>query len=199
MDQETPDDELVRLARGGDDAAFSALVRRHAGVAFRVSLRLTGSVADAEEAMQEAFLQLHKKLAEFRGEARFSTWFYRIVTNAALMNRRSARRRRTEPIDVLMPAFDEQGTHARLDVDCLLPELPDALAERGELRTKLVDALESLPDGYREAFVLRDLEELSSEEVGAVLGLDAAAVRQRVHRARLTLRGLLRKTLRGEP
>jgi RNA polymerase sigma-70 factor (ECF subfamily) len=98
-----------------------------------------------------------------------------------------------------MPAFDEQGTHARLDVDCLLPELPDALAERGELRTRLLDALESLPDGYREAFVLRDLEELSSEEVGAVLGLDAAAVRQRVPRARLTLRGLLRKTLRGEP
>ena len=66
--------------------------------------------------MQEAFLQLHKKLAEFRGDARFSTWFYRIVTNAALMNRRSARRRRTESIDVFLPVFDEEGTHVPVTV-----------------------------------------------------------------------------------
>jgi RNA polymerase sigma-70 factor, ECF subfamily len=195
MTESPPDEALVERATQGDAIAFAALVRLHAPSAFRVALRLTGNAADAEEVTQDAFARVHAKLGEFRRESKFSTWLFRIVTNAALMQRRSSRARRHEPLDAFLPAFDEAGFHARLDLDCSLPGLPDSETERRELRTELESALERLPDGYREAFILRDLEELSSDEVGRVLNLEPAAVRQRVHRARLMLRGLLVHTL----
>jgi RNA polymerase sigma-70 factor (ECF subfamily) len=198
MTESSPDDALVDRAIQGDPLAFEALVRLHAPSAFRVALRLTGNAADAEEVTQEAFARVHDKLAEFRRESKFSTWLFRIVTNAALMQRRSSRTRRHEPLDVFLPAFDEAGFHARLDLDCSLPALPDSETERRELAAELESALERLPEGYREAFILRDLEELTSDEVGRVLNLEPAAVRQRVHRARLMLRGWLCHSLGGE-
>lgn len=195
---ETPesDEDLVARARAGDGPAFATLVRRHSASAFRLALRLTGSEADAEEAVQEAFLQAHRGLPGFRGEARVSTWLYRIVTNAALMQARR-RPRRTESLEAYLPSFGPDDLHAHLDASQPIPGLPDEDAARAELRDKALDVLAALPEGQRAAFVLRDLEGLSSDEVGEVLGVDAAAVRQRVHRARLVLRGALLASMGG--
>jgi RNA polymerase sigma-70 factor (ECF subfamily) len=192
------DEALVARAQRGEAPAFAALVRRHSAASFRLAVRLTGSEADAEEAVQEAFLQMHRGLAGFRGDARVSTWLYRIVTNAALMQARR-RSRRTESLEAYLPAFGPDGLHAHLDASMVLPSLPDEDAARAELRDRALAVLAALPEGQRAAFVLRDLEGLSSDEVGEVLGLDAAAVRQRVHRARLVLRGALMETMEGHP
>ena len=113
------------------------------------------------------------------------------------MHKRSAPK--TESLEDYLPRFGIDGLNARLDVSADLPPLPDETAARAQLRDRILDVLASLPDGQRAAFVLRDLEELSSEEVADVLGIDAAAVRQRVHRARLILRGALRSAMGGDP
>jgi RNA polymerase sigma-70 factor, ECF subfamily len=172
-------------------------VRRHSSRAYRLAQRFTRTAADAEEVVQDAFVQMFRGLASFRGEARFTSWLYRVVTNAALMHAR--RSPKTESLDDYLPRFGPDGVHARLDVSADLPPLPDETAARAELRDRVLDVLASLPEGQRAAFVLRDLEELTSEEVADVLGIDAAAVRQRVHRARLILRGALREALGGDP
>jgi DNA-directed RNA polymerase specialized sigma24 family protein len=112
------DDELVASALAGRSTALADLVRRHAGKVFRVALRLTGNAADAEDVLQETFLQVHRRLETFRNEAKFSTWLYGIATNAALMHRRARRSRPVEsPIEEYLPAFDATGTYCRLDMD----------------------------------------------------------------------------------
>jgi RNA polymerase sigma-70 factor (ECF subfamily) len=193
VDVPGPDDDegIAARAAAGDESAFETLVRRHQGRAYRLAYRLVGPDGDAQDAVQEAFLQVYRKLPSFRGEARFSTWLFRIVTNAALMQRRGRRRRPAESLEEYLPRFDADGRHegtpAQLAAACGVEERLDRtrLAEKARL------AVDRLPDAYRAAFVLRDLEELPTAEVGAVLGLEPAAVRQRVHRARLMLRGYL--------
>jgi len=194
---EDSDAILVERARSGDGSAFAALVHRHSARAYRVARRLCRSGSDAEEIVQEAFLQVHRHLDGFRGEASFATWLYRVVTNAALMHQRGARK--TESIESYLPSFDSDGAQARLDVSAELPPLPDEVAARAELRDRVLDVLAALPDGQRVAFVLRDMEELTTEEVAEVLDIEPAAVRQRVHRARLVLRGAIRRAMGGEP
>ena len=194
---EDSDATLVERARSGDGSAFAALVHRHSPRAYRVARRLCRSGADAEEVVQEAFLQVHRHLDGFRGEAVFATWLYRVVTNAALMHQRGGRK--TESLEQYLPSFDANGVQARLDVTAELPALPDEVAARAELRDRVLEVLAALPDGQRAAFVLRDIEELTTEEVAEVLDIDPAAVRQRVHRARLVLRGVIRRALGGEP
>ena len=196
MSIDASDEQLVKNARSGDAAAFAALVRRHGERAYRIAARLCGPT-DAEDVVQDAFIRVHAGLAEFRGDARFTTWLYRVVANVALSRRR--RQPRTESLDDYLPRFGPDGLHARLDASALLPPMPDDAAARAELRTAIAEAMADLPDGTRVAFVLRDLDALSTDEVAAVLGIDAAAVRQRVHRARLILRGALRRSLGGEP
>lgn len=193
------DEELAAGAAGGDEAAFETLVRRHRSRVFQLAARLTGDDGDAADALQETFLQVYRHLPEFRGEARFTTWLYRIATNAALMQRRARARRPAESLESYLPRFDAQGAHvatpAQLQVACRAEELLDrrALAERAR------EGLDRLPETYRQAFVLRDLEELDTAEVGEVLGLSPAAVRQRVHRARLMLRGYLTELAEVKP
>ncbi len=185
------DETLAARAAAGDAAAREELVMRYQDRVYRLSLRLTGERSDAADVLQETFLSVCRHLPDFRGTARFSTWLYRIATNAALMHRRSRARRPTESLERFLPSFDGSGRHAAtpeaLQTVCRVEELLDrrALAERAR------EGLARLPEGYRAAFVLRDLEELPTAEVGEILGLAPAAVRQRVHRARLLLRGYL--------
>ena len=187
----TTDEALVSRAAAGDEAAFEALVRRHQERVYRLACRLTGDEADAADVLQETFLQVFRHLGEFRGEARFTTWLFRVVTNAALMRRRARARRPADSLDAFMPRFDAEGrlapTPAQLQVTSQIEEVLDrkTLAERASA------GIARLPDAYRDAFVLRDLEELPTAEVASVLGIAPAAVRQRVHRARLMLRGYL--------
>jgi RNA polymerase sigma-70 factor (ECF subfamily) len=188
---EIADEELVTRAAGGDGAAFETLVSRHEGRVHRLAYRLTGSDADAQDVLQEAFLAAYRGLALFRGTSRFSTWLYRITTNAALMHRRARRRRPTESLEEFLPRFDDDGRHVPEPAELQVASRADDLLDGKFLAEKARAALERLPDLYREAFVLRDLEELDTSEVADLLGVDAATVRQRVHRARLMLRGYL--------
>jgi RNA polymerase sigma-70 factor, ECF subfamily len=188
---ETSDETLAARAASGDGPAFEALVIRYQARVFRLARRLTGNDGDAQDALQDAFLQVHRHLASFRGEARFSTWLYRIATNAALMLRRARDRRPAESLEAYLPRFDADGRHAATPAELRAPAHADEVLDRRLLAEKARAGIERLPDLYREAFVLRDLEELTTADVAEVLGLEPATVRQRVHRARLMLRGYL--------
>lgn len=188
---EPSDEALAALAAAGSEPAFEALVARYQARVYRLACRLTGNEGDAPDVLQEAFLHAYRGLGSFRGESRFSTWLFRIATNAALMLRRSRKRRPAASLEEFLPRFDEEGIHAAEPADLEVAARADELLDRRLLAEKAREGLERLPDLYREAFVLRDLEELPTAEVADLLGVEAAAVRQRVHRARLMLRGYL--------
>lgn len=188
---EQSDEGLAALAAAGDDLAFEALLGRYEARVYRLARRLTGDDADAQDVLQDAFLQVYRKLGSFRGESRFSTWLYRIATNAALMQRRGRKRRPTESLEAYLPRFDDNGVHLGESAALQAASQADELLDRRLLAEKAQEGVARLPDLYRAAFVLRDLQELSTAEVAELLGLDPATVRQRVHRARLMLRGYL--------
>jgi RNA polymerase sigma-70 factor (ECF subfamily) len=188
---EPSDEMLVGLLLGGDDTAFERLVVRYRRLVYRLARRLLGNESDAQDITQETFIQVYRKLASFRGEARFSTWLYRIATNAALMRRRAHSRRPTESLDSFAPRFDEAGKHAATAAELSVPNRLDETLDAEALAHKVQAAVDRLPDLYRRPFVLRDLEELDTAEVAELLGLQIATVRQRVHRARVLLRGYL--------
>jgi RNA polymerase sigma-70 factor (ECF subfamily) len=196
---EIGDEELAALAAAGDAAAFESLVSRHEGRVYRLACRLTGSDADAQDVLQEAFLAAYRGLPSFRGASRFATWLYRITTNTALMHRRARRRRPTDSLEEFLPRFDADGQHAPAAAALRQANQADTLLDAKLLAAKARVALERLPDAYRDAFVLRDLEELGTGEVAVLLGVDAATVRQRVHRARLMLRGYLSHLVETRP
>jgi RNA polymerase sigma-70 factor (ECF subfamily) len=186
----TPDETLAARAAAGDDSAFEELVGRYQTRVFRLACRLT-SDTDAPDVLQETFLQVHRHLASFRGESQFGTWVYRIATNAALMHRRARARRPAESLDVFLPKFDANGKHAATPAELQVAACADERLDRQLLAEKARDVIAQLPDLYRDAFVLRDLEEMTTADVAETLGVDPATVRQRVHRARLMLRGYL--------
>jgi RNA polymerase sigma-70 factor (ECF subfamily) len=192
---ESSDEALAARAAAGDGSAFESLVTRYEARAYR----LVGAEGDAQDALQEAFLHVFRKLGSFRGEARFSTWLYRIVTNAALMQRRSRSRRPTEPLEGYLPRFEEGGLHAATAAEIAAASRVEERLDRRVLAQRALAGVDRLPELYRSAFVLRDLEELPTAEVAAVLGLEPATVRQRVHRARLMLRGYLGDLAGGQP
>jgi len=198
MDDSVPDEELVAGARGGSAAAFAGLVTRHAGAVYRLALRMTASRADADEVVQETFLRVHQKLGSYRGDAPFSAWLRVVATNAILMALRARRREPTASLAVELPAFDESGTLARLDVDCGAALRAEELVERRELARAALEVLGALPDAYRVPFVLRDLEGLEPAEIAATLGIAPELVRQRVHRARLAIKKRLERLVGSE-
>ena len=195
---ESSDEVIAARAAAGDDAAFEALVARYQHRVFRLACRLT-SETDAPDVVQETFLQVYRHLSTFRGGAQFSTWVYRIATNAGLMHRRARARRPAEPLDEFLPRFDADGKLEGTPDALRIPSRLDELLDRHELAKKAQVAIDRLPDLYREAFVLRDLEELPTAEVAQVLGVEPATVRQRVHRARVLVRGYLSAVAGGRP
>jgi RNA polymerase sigma-70 factor (ECF subfamily) len=185
------DETLVAEARAGDHASFGLLMGRYQARVYRLARRLSGDRGDAEEIVQETFLRVYRKLGTFRSESRFSTWLYRVATNTALMQMRSRRRRPAESLEAWLPSFDGTGRHARVDVDFSRASRVDEIVERRQLASAALEAIARLPEAYRSVFVLRDLEELSTAQTAEVLDLGVDAVRQRLHRARLMLRGFL--------
>lgn len=161
---------LVYAARAGDVEAFAELVRRYQAAVYRVALRMLGSAADAEDAAQEAFVQAWRGLGRFRGDSAVSTWLYRIVTNRCL--NALAARRPTEPLDFEVPSPGGD---------------PAGIAEQHERFGAVAGTVAALPGEQRAALVLRDFEGLSYEEIAQVLGVSLAAVKGRVHRARLAV------------
>jgi RNA polymerase sigma-70 factor (ECF subfamily) len=196
---ETNDETLAARAAAGDAAAFELIVTRYQGRVYRLACRLTGSEADAMDALQDTFLQVYRHLASFRGESRFGTWLYRIATNAALMHNRVRARQRAESLDAFLPGFDAAGVHLGTPAELQSAASVEEIVDRWLLAEKAMAAIERLPETNRVAFVLRDLEEMSTSDVAEVLGIEPAAVRQRVHRARLMLRGYLSDLARVKP
>jgi len=184
------DDEhrLVAALRRGDPAAFEDLVRRYGGRMLAVARRMLRVEEDARDAVQEAFVSAFKALDGFAGNARLSTWLHRIVVNAALMRLRRQRRKPEESIDELLPRFDESGAWAD---DETRATTPADLLERAETRTIVRECIDRLPASYRTILLLRDIEELDTDEAAAALGMSVTAVKTRLHRARQALRTLL--------
>lgn len=188
---------LVTRLRQGDTAALEALMARHSARAYRVAFGITRNSADAEEAVQDAFLALFQKADAFEGRATLSTWLYRVVTNAALMKRRGRRHDVEVSVEGQLPSFREDGSRAG-DMSVLMADWsqnPEADLLSRETQTLLQEAIEGLPDLYRAVLVLRDVEGLSNEEVAEIVGESVAAVKSRLHRARMALREELTRHL----
>jgi len=188
---QVPDVELVRLAQNGDGAAFAELVSRHQRQLYRLALRMTGSEADAQEVLQEAFLNAYQKLPNFRGEAQFSSWLYRIAANSALMRLRRKRRApdalADQPLELQGPRFSAEGFLDPPPLSDWSQRADEKMMDR-ELGTAIDQAVGSLPDDYRTVFLLKDVDGLSNEEITSALDLTVPAVKSRLHRARLALR-----------
>lgn len=186
---------LVDGLRAGRADAFELLVRRYGGPLLRLARRFLNNEEDARDALQDAMLAVHRSIASFEGTAMLSTWLHRIVVNACLMRLRSKRRRPEETdIDALLPSFIEDGHQSAPSVPW--SESADSMLEREETRALVRSAIEQLPDAYRIVLLLRDIEEKSTEETAAILGITRNAVKIRLHRARQALRTLLDRQLR---
>jgi RNA polymerase sigma-70 factor, ECF subfamily len=184
-----PESDLVAAAARGDARAFERLMRQYNRTMFRTARAILKDDAEAEDALQEAYIHAHRSLVTFRADARFSTWLARIVVNESLMRlRKHARRASIVPIQAAAPVEEvEQVSDDAMDK-------PDTCAERGEMRRLLEAQIDLLPDAYRTVFMLRAVEELSVEETCAVLEIPPATVRTRFFRARSLLReGLAQK------
>lgn len=188
----SPADEsrLVARLKQGDEAAFEELVRGHTPPMLAVCRRVLGNhEQDAQDAVQDAFVSVFRGIGSFEGSARLSTWLHRIAVNAALMKLRSRKRHPERPIEDLLPRFKEDGHH--VDPPAPWDDRADARAVRDETRAFVRDAIGRLPDTYRIALLLRDIDELPIDEVAELLGITPNAVKIRVHRAHQALRTLL--------
>src|SRR6059058_3907648 len=180
------DRELVERAQRGDGAAFAELVARHQRQLYRLALRMTGSEADAQEVLQEAFLNAYQKLPNFRGEAQFSSWLYRIAANSALMRlRRAPDALQDQPLELQGPKFSAEGF---LEPQNDWSQRADTQMMDRELGQAIDQAVTALPEDYRTVFLLKDVDGLSNEEIASALDLTVPAVKSRLHRARLALR-----------
>ena len=181
------DADLIEALREGDPAGAEALVSTYGDRAYRLALRLTGNREDAEEALQDAFWSVTRKIGTFRGDSAFGSWVYRIVTNAAYQKlRRRARKDAEIPLDDVLPVFDQDGHHATPVTDWS-SSVSDVALQR-ELRDALGSAIADLPPDYRAAIHMRDVEGMSLLEVSDALEIPVATVKTRTHRARLKLR-----------
>jgi len=179
---------LVAAAKSGDTAAFEELVSRYERKIFRLTMNITRNREDAEDAMQDAFLKSYSHLKNFQGDSRFYTWLVRIAANEALMRLRKRRPNQfslDEPIE-----GDEDLMPRELQDWGPGPEQRFAQTEMREILSSVIDELE--PE-YRTVFVLRDIEELSTEETADVVGISVPAVKSRLLRARLKLRQKLNR------
>jgi RNA polymerase sigma-70 factor, ECF subfamily len=180
------DPTLVRAAKEGDITAFEELITRHTAMVFRVAMHILPSREDSEDVIQDAFLKAFQNLRNFEERARFSTWLTRIVVNSALMKLRSMRRSTTTSLDEETEAGDPL-------TDTVVDWRPDPedLYRETELREILLRALDSLPEGCRVVFLLRDIEGFSTNETAEMLELNINNVKTRLLRARLKLRARL--------
>ena len=181
------DSQLVEALRLRVSTAAERLVAAYGDRAYRLAIRITGSGPDAEEAVQDAFWSVLRKIDIFRGDSSFGSWIYRITANAAYQKLRDRAHRRDEiSLDEVLPPFHEDGRHAG-PISDWSASIHDP-AVQTELRAALVSAIGELPAQYRAVIVLHDVEGSSMAEVAGSVGITEAAAKSRVHRARLFLR-----------
>ena len=169
--------DLVRRCQAGDSDAFEALYRQHSPRIYSLACRMTGSRQEGEDLLQEIFLQVHRKLDSFRGDATLGTWLYRLAMNHCLDFVRSRQAR----MKAVTEALEEDGSRE-----------PAAPRETPVARLDLERAVQQLPDGYRAAFVLHDIEGLDHKQIANMLGISEGTSRSQVFKARMKLRALLR-------
>jgi RNA polymerase sigma-70 factor (ECF subfamily) len=168
---------LIAAAKGGDVAAFEELVRATHADIYTLAYRLTGDEEDARDVVQDAYLRAFRSIKRFRGDAKFSTWMYRITANCASTHLVKRSKGRHEEL-----TDDEPVADSRPEVD------PEGMAEAGALRNRVTDALAELPPRLRAVVVLRDIYDLPHEAIASELGITEAAAKVRLHRARRKLR-----------
>jgi RNA polymerase sigma-70 factor (ECF subfamily) len=182
--KEAPSDsELVRMAKAGDGDAFGELVVRHEAKIYGLCIKMLGNPEDAEDCLQEVFMKAFEALPDFREEARFSTWLYRIAYNACLMR---IRKKKLETVSLDKPLVVSGERIPRDVVDWTTD--PRAGVMNEELSSVLVQHINELEPDNRIVFVLRDIHGLSTDDTAKTLGLSVPAVKSRLHRARLYLR-----------
>ena len=183
---------LVRLAKDGDLAAFGELVRRYERRVFRTARNILQNDEDAEDVLQEAMLKAFEHLDSFQEQSKFYTWLVRIAVNESLMKLRKRKSDRSVSLDESIET-DEEPIVREIAV---WEENPEQRYSQAELRQILDSAIDSLKPIFRTVFILRDVEELSTEETAEALGLSIAAVKSRLLRARLQLREKLTRTFK---
>ncbi len=187
---EPTDLALVHSAQRGDYACFEELVRRYRDRVYRLARGMTTSDAEAEEVVQDTFLNLFRHLESFRGEAAVSSWIFRVAANAALMRLRRLRRKPLLSLEDTRPDFSEDGTHY-IDPPGDWARQPEQTLLSRELGAQIEAAIAELPEKYRLVLLLRDVEGLSNEEVADTLGITLPTVKSRLHRSRLFVRDAL--------
>ncbi len=178
---------LVARTREGDAKAFGVLVRQYEGKIFRLAQHITQNREDAEDVLQETFLKAFEHLDQFQGNSKFYTWIVRIAVNQALMKLRKRKSDKTVSIDETIDTGEDTVTREIAAWD----ESPEQRYSREEMQSILSSAIDSLAAPYRAVFMLRDMEDLSTEETAEALDLSVPAVKSRLLRARLQLRDKL--------
>ena len=186
---------LLQALKAGQDAAFVKLVDLYSGRLLAVARRLLNQEQDAQDALQDAFISAFRGLATFDGKSTLATWLHRIAVNAALMKLRSKRRKPEQPIEELLPKYYDDGH--RQNPGPAWKVTAAEILEKAETRELVHRCIAQLPDSYRIVLVLRDIEELDTSTVANHLGIEAGAVKIRLHRARQALRTLLDPHFRG--
>jgi RNA polymerase sigma-70 factor, ECF subfamily len=178
---------LVAQAKAGDQNAFAELVNRYERKIYRLAKNITRNDEDAEDVLQDAFLKAYTHLDKFKGDSKFYTWLVRIAVNEALMRRRKRKTDRSVPLDEPV----ELGEETVQREIAVWEDNPEQQYSQEEWRRILDEAVDSLKPDFRTVFVLRDIEELSTEETAETLGISVPAVKSRLLRARLALRETL--------
>jgi len=187
-------ESALAALRANDPVAVASLVRSETPRLLAVARRILRNDEDAKDAVQDAFISALSALERFEGGSQLSTWLHRIVVNAALMKLRSRRARPEESIEDLLPEFEADG-HISVPASDWVPA--ETLLLRDEVKQLVRASIDRLPETYRTVLLLRDIEELTTEETAEVLGITTAAVKVRLHRARQALRGLIDPGLRA--
>jgi RNA polymerase sigma-70 factor, ECF subfamily len=183
--------EAIRLAQAGDARAFEFLYELHGRRVYALCLRMLGNPSDAEDLMQEAFLQLFRKIGTFRGESAFSTWLHRMTVNVVLMRLR----KKSLPVASLEETTepDEDTGGPRKDIGA-----PDLRLSGAVDRVNLERSIEKLPPGYRTVFVLHDVQGYEHNEIAGIMGCSVGNSKSQLHKARTKLRDLLQEQIREQ-
>src|ERR1700704_820984 len=183
--------DAIRLAQQGDASAFERIYRLHSRRVYALCLRMVGNTAEAEDLTQDAFLQLFRKIATFRGESAFSTWLHRLAVNVVLMKLRKKTLPETSLEETTDP--DDESSGPRREIGA-----PDLLLTGSIDRVHLERAIEQLPPGYKQVFVLHDIQGFEHNEIAGLMSCSIGNSKSQLHKARMRLRELLQETLRNQ-
>jgi RNA polymerase sigma-70 factor (ECF subfamily) len=180
--------ELIEDFRKGDQSSFEELITRYSNKVHSLASRLTRNAEDAEEVLQDVFVTVHRKIAGFEGKSSFSSWLYRVTVNAAFMKLRKRKQDPAIPLEDILKASQSVAA-----LESPVAAYVDSQSIRHQMLEALEQAILKLPDDYRPVFILRDVDGLTSKEVGKILDLTVPAVKSRLHRSRLMLRRKLHR------